>query len=736
MSSSVPIARRASAGHDPLVAGHGGRPTGDAGPPSATQFRPDVEGLRAVAVLLVLAYHARLLGVTGGYIGVDVFFVVSGFLITGLITREMERTGTVSLPAFYARRARRLLPAALLVIVVTMVASALILPPLRTTEVAADGAASALYVGNLRFALQATDYLQADLAPSPLLHYWSLGVEEQFYLFWPALLLLVAGRRFALNRIAMAVVVVAIASFALSIVWTETDAPLAFFLLPTRAWELAVGAGLALATARVAKIPAWLSTAAVAAGLALIVAGAFLFDLETPFPGTAALVPVAGGALVLAGGLRQPLGPLSRLLALSPMRFIGRISYSLYLWHWPVLVLPAVLFGGPLPGPIRLGLALLTIPLAAASQRWVEDPIRHGRFVPARIGRALALAGTLSLTVALISMGVGGVNPLAAAAANTDNTPTVDLVLPTPTPTPSGGAPSKATPSAGAPSSGGPSASPGLPPTPAGGVPADLVPPLAGARNNMPVVYNDGCHAGARDVQPGSCVYGVADGRETVMLIGDSHAAQWFSTLERLARERGWRLISLTKSACPANDLPVWNGSLKRAYTECDTWRQAVLDRIVATHPALVVISNDRSGQLLVGGAPVASTTHNDLWAAGLARFLPKVTVNAGAVALIGDTPNPSNDPPECLSGHLDDALGCATPASVALDPARMQVDRAAALAVGATFIDPAPWLCPTDPCPVVIGRLLVYRDGHHMTTPFARALAPYLGPLLPIDRP
>jgi peptidoglycan/LPS O-acetylase OafA/YrhL len=464
VSSSVPIARRASAGPDPLATGLGDRPIGDTGPRTATRFRPDVEGLRAVAVLLVLAYHARLLGITGGYIGVDVFFVVSGFLITGLITRELERTGTVSLPAFYARRARRLLPAALLVIVVTIVASAVILPPLRTTEVAADGAASALYVGNLRFALQATDYLQADLAPSPLLHYWSLGVEEQFYLFWPALLLLVAGRRIALNRVAVAVAVVGIASFALSIVWTETDAPLAFFLLPTRAWELAVGAALALAAARVATVPAWVSTAAVAAGLALIVAGAMLFDLETPFPGTAALVPVAGGALVLAGGLRQPLGSLSRLLALGPMRYIGRISYSLYLWHWPVLVLPAVLFGGPLPAVIRLGLALLTIPLAAASQRWVEDPIRHGRFVPVRIGRALALAGTLSAVVAIISMGIGGANPLAAAATSGQavDAPSVDLVLPTPVAAPSGGSPSGRASSGATPSAGAASPTPGL----------------------------------------------------------------------------------------------------------------------------------------------------------------------------------------------------------------------------------------------------------------------------------
>ena len=221
-------------------------------PPSdgRAPFRPDIEGLRAVAVLLVLAYHARIPGFPGGYIGVDVFYVVSGFLITGLIVRELRATGRVDLVTFYARRARRLLPAALVVIALTVIASAIVLPPLRVPDVAADGAAAALYVSNIRFAAQATDYLQAELDPSPLLHFWSLGVEEQFYLFWPALLLLVAGRRTNIRRVGLVVAVVAVLSFGLGIAWTASDAPLAFFLLPARAWELAIGAGLAIGVTR------------------------------------------------------------------------------------------------------------------------------------------------------------------------------------------------------------------------------------------------------------------------------------------------------------------------------------------------------------------------------------------------------------------------------------------------------------------------------------------------------
>ncbi len=689
-------------------------------------FRPDIEGLRAIAVLLVLAYHARVPGLTGGYIGVDVFYVVSGFLITGLIVRELQSTGRVDLPSFYARRARRLLPAALVVIAVTVIASAIVLPPLRMVDVAGDGAAAALYVSNIRFAAQATDYLQAELDPSPLLHFWSLGVEEQFYLFWPALLFLVAGRGVVLRRIGLTVAVVAIASFVLGLVWTSTDAPLAFFLLPSRAWELAVGAALALGMTRLARLPGSVATASVAVGLVLIGVGGVVFDTATPFPGTAALVPVVGAALVIAGGLPQPLNALSRLVAIRPMRWIGGISYSLYLWHWPLLVLPAAAVGAALPGPVRLGLVGVTFLLAEASRRWIEDPIRHGGAARLRPSRSLAVAGLTSVLVAGVSLGAGVLARPAAAAPNTGD---VEVELTTPRPslaTPSG----TQTPASSAPPT--PTAEPTLAPTPGGPVPADLVPPLATVRDDIPVIYGDACHAEWRETSPPDCIYGRANAPTTVVLIGDSHAAHWFPTLQRLAEEQDWRFISLTKSACPVADLPVYNTALKREYAECDEWRAAVLDRIAAERPAMVVISDSRTGQFWVDGAAVPSRDREDLWATGLERSIRAIDQIADRVVVIGDTPRPARDAPVCLSDHLDDALACATPMSKALGIERAETEKAVTAETGATFIDPAPWLCPTEPCPAVIGRVLVYRDAHHMTTPFARALAPYLAPLLP----
>ena len=704
---------------------HGEAPADEAG----SRFRPDLEGLRAVAVVLVLLYHAQIPGFGGGYVGVDVFFVLSGFLISGLIARELRATGTVALVAFYARRARRLLPAAALTIVVTVLLSAIFLPPLRVPDVAADGAAAALYSSNLRFAFEATDYLRANLDPSPLLHFWSLGVEEQFYLCWPALLLLVAGRgRWSMRRMAVLFAGVATGSFALSLVLTDIAEPWAFFSLPTRAWELAIGGLLALLAMNRFVVPARWAMASAVVGVGAIVLAGVAFETATPFPGVAALLPTLGAAAVIAAGLgRTPTG-LSRLLATAPMRYVGRISYSLYLWHWPILVLPAAALETPLVLPVRVGLALLAVVVAAASQRWVEDPIRRGRFVGLLPRRNLALAGALTLSIALVSTGIGlgvGASPALAGIGGPTAPGGIGTVLGTPQAARSPGS------TALAGSSTGPLPSATLPPTPGGPVPANLQPSLATARADLPPIYGDGCHLSFLDTQSGSCVFGDAHGSKTVILFGDSHAAQWFPTLERLALSNGWRLVSLTKSSCPAVDSTVWSSNLKRAYTECDTWRTNALDRIAAERPDLVVVSNSQYA-LAVNAGPATSAGPSAAWDAALGRTLARLRQLARNVVLIGDTPRPSVDPPVCVSAHLGDRLACATPLAQALDRASLNAEAQVSNQVGVVMVDPTPWVCPSSPCPVIIGQVLVYRDDQHMTATFAAALAPYLAPELP----
>jgi peptidoglycan/LPS O-acetylase OafA/YrhL len=697
-------------------------------------FRPDLEGLRAVAVSLVLLYHAAVPGFGGGYVGVDVFFVLSGFLISGLLLRELEASGTISLPSFYARRLRRLLPAVALLILVTVVASVVLLSPLRAGDVAADGVAAALYSSNLRFAVQATDYLQSELAPSPLLHLWSLGVEEQFYLFWPALLLLAtrasANRRVRVGMVAASVVV---ASFALSLWLTTASAPWAFFSLPSRAWELGIGALLAVGAYRLATLPRRLAGLAGWFGLAMIVASALLIDTSTPFPGMAALLPTVGTALAMLPGMRgsteapEP----ARLLGWRPARFLGRISYSLYLWHWPILVLPTAVAGEALPLPVRVGLMLAAIPIAYASQRWLEDPIRRGRLVGLVPRRNLALAGALSIAVAATSLGLGFVTTQRLAAATSVEPgatapPLPDLGGLSATPSPSTSLESpRASATADSPAT--------LPPPPGGPVPADLIPSLTRARDDVPSIYADGCHLEQADTTIPECAFGDAGSPTVVVLLGDSHAAQWFPALERLAVERSWRLVSMTKSACTPAWITVWNTTFKRAYAECDDWREGVMERVAAERPALVVMASSHPYRSAGNGAPAAADGGVAL-AAGLEETLDRLESLAGAVVLLGDTPKFGEDPPECLSAHLDDSLACAEPRASMIDEAWRATEASIARASGATFIDPTDWACPTDPCPAVVGRYLVYRDEHHLATPYVVALRERLAAALPED--
>src|ERR687897_977248 len=356
--------------------------------PPKEGFRPDVEGLRAVAVGVVLLYHAGVPFAPGGYVGVDVFFVISGYLITGLLLIASEKTGTLSLARFYSRRAKRLLPMTVVVLgaVVLVVGMWPRFDPVRMDEVSLGVVASGLYVMNWLLAARATDYFAAGLQASPVQHFWTLAVEEQFYLIWPALLLVTAwwSRRAGWSlrpALAAAFAAVTIASLTYSVYATQLQAGAAYFSTLTRGWELALGGMLALVPAsRLRRQPRWVAYALGWAGLGAIAFATFRFNDGTLFPGYAALVPTLGTAAIIAAGIGSTVtfaGP-ARLLTLGPVRHVGRISYSWYLWHWPPLVFAATLWGklSPLEG---VGVLAASYVPAVLSNRLVERPFLHSK---------------------------------------------------------------------------------------------------------------------------------------------------------------------------------------------------------------------------------------------------------------------------------------------------------------------------------------------------------------------
>jgi len=650
---------------------------------SPQQVRADIQGLRAIAVGLVVLYHAKVAGIPGGYVGVDVFYVISGFLITGLLLREVDRSGTVRLGAFYARRARRLLPAATVVILATLAAAFVLLPPLRLAVIGTDAAAAALYVSNLRFAAQATDYLAAGAAQSPFLHFWSLAVEEQFYLVWPALILLATrrggtrgARRIPVTVLAAVVIaLVLIASLAASIWMTPRLSNWAFYASPPRAFEFAAGALVAVAVPRLARLGRVAGTLCSLLGIALVATAAVRFDETTAFPGAAALVPVLGATLFIVGGTGAA-GPLQRLWAVPGVGRLGLLSYSLYLWHWPMLVLPEAALERSLTVLERVGLVVAAIVAAELTVRFVEEPARHA---PALAAPSRGLAFGLALSFGAAAVGI--LAPGYAAEARSRS----------------------ALWGAGASEL---------------AVPADLVPSLLQAAGDLPASQNDGCNPEVGSSVPGPCSYGSDRAAATIALFGDSHAAQWLPALDRLGEKQDFKVLAMVKSGCPSATVTVGRMKTTSAYTECDAWRTKAIARITEAKPALIVVSN------LHRYLPLDEFTDPNLWwERGLSATLSQLTPLAPVVVL-ADTPFPDINVPECLSAHLTDANACAIPADEAFSTDRREIEVAAAAATGATHLDPGPWVCPGDLCAAVSGRYLVYRDGSHLSTPYVRSLA------------
>jgi len=639
--------------------------SGFVGPASdSPAFRRDIEGLRGLAVLLVVLYHAGVPGFSGGFVGVDVFFVLSGYLITGLLVKEIDRSGRLSLPAFYARRARRLLPAAVLVIVATAAVSVMVFSPMEQVRIAHSGVAAAAYVSNMWFATRGADYFAASSEMNPLLHTWTLSVEEQFYVIWPLLVLLVYRGRVPRTRLVKGMFALAVLSFAFSLWLTGAHPAWAFYAAPTRAWEFAVGAIAGLAAVSVLRDRVGVSRLLGWLGLLSIVAATILFSSRTAFPGTAALLPVVGTVAMLVAGAATPGQGVGRLLDIEPLQRLGQLSYSWYLWHWPVLVIgvaliPEVNLAG------RLALVTLALGLSALTFTFVENPIRFHRRLSRRPAFSIGLAAVLTLAGCGVALGVRQ----SAIAAQ--------------------GSRSHA--------------------------------PYVAAQWDRPTLGDD-CNANWGDVRAEECVWGDSASSRTLVLFGDSHAAHWFPGLEAIAEAEGWRLLTLTKNACPAAALP-FNDPRSHTDDECSRWRESAIQRIREIRPDAVVLGS---------ATHFYGTFTAEEWLHGFEATLGALESSGTRSLVMWGNPSAPHDIPECLSRarvqRRDADAACTFDARTALDHTSYRAALAVANRVeGAVVVDVSRYFCEDGECgPTVGGEIVVY-DSHHITASTAVALVPLL---------
>jgi len=595
-----------------------------------------IQGLRALAALLVTIFHARL--VPGGFIGVDIFYVISGYLITGLILREIENTGTLNLQNFYQRRIKRLLPTSVFVLFVTAIVGMFVLPAITRDALGRDLFAAATYISNYLFAWWQNDYQNLNATPSPFIHYWSLAVEEQFYIVWPIFILFLS--RYGKRAVLYGVAISSALSLLLSIYQTQTSPIWAFYSLPTRAWELGVGALLLF-------IPDtfWKNRFIPWVGLIGIAIAALKFDENTSFPGINAVLPVGATALLIGSIAIWP-RLFNDVSNNRVSQWLGAISYPLYLWHWPALVLPSSALGRPLRIRERIFCILLTIILAHFTSKYIEQPLRNKKVPGKKIYRFFAATTALSLVAGLL---------ITSTASSIISVKGTDYKF-------------------------------------------NLIDVM-----EKPSVYGDNCHSNYGETKSGDCTYGDINSKTTVVLYGDSHAAQWFPALETLANERGFKLVSLTKSACPSVDVPrADQGAFKNVH--CDKWRDDSIARIKKLRPAAVIMSSFQ-----YFNPPSGYPDEYQWWKEGQIRLLDALRGSSKHLIYISDTPRPLRDIPNCLASR--DPQSCD---STEKTPVK--------IINGFEKVDPTPWLC-TNYCPAIQDGYVVYRDASHISVAAALAL-------------
>lgn len=701
------------------------------------RFRTDIQALRALAVLLVVVHHVWPHRLHGGYVGVDVFFVISGFLITTHLMRELEETGRVRLGRFYARRIRRLLPAALTVLLVSAVLVWVLLPFSRWDQNAQEIVASAFYVENWRLAADAVDYSASQNLASTAQHYWSLSVEEQFYAIWPILLIAFAWVFSKLRRradrelespwrvpasrgVLAALVIVALVSLPLSEWWITEFKQAAYFATPGRLWEFAIGGfvgWLGMAASR--RGLQFEGRTASAVGLILTLAGwagiaftALTYTQQTRFPGYSALLPVLSTALVIAVGtfMRVP-RPAALLYGLHPVQRLGDISYSVYLWHWPLVVIAPFVVGEHAGRLRSVFILLATWLLAEVTFRWVE-PWGKRAGVNAPLWRVFATTAAAMALIAVVGWGqTRHAEVVAAKAGEAQDSIKPDRCV-------------------------GPDA------LVSSGCDTLHKPVEFTAMGDANKYWRVGDNCKGTGVKVAgklseySCDFSGGDPKaKTVYLIGDSHAQHWQGGLEEVARRNHWKLKSLFVGGCAVADVPYtgYTSPAPDGGASCRQTAKAMRDRVLQVKPDRVVYSLYSRAEHVETGP---GETEADVWKRGLPVFWRQWADAGIAVDVLGDPPvNAPLRTETCLPTNAETPDKCAVPRKKALAPDPLREAVKAADDPRIRLIDTTKAFCDEERCYAAAGGIAVYYNKDHLNREYARLMGPYLDELITGNR-
>jgi peptidoglycan/LPS O-acetylase OafA/YrhL len=596
--------------------------------------RLDIQALRGFAVLAVLLFHVNSTTVKGGFLGVDIFFVISGFVITQSLAR-----GTGSFKAqitdFYRRRARRILPVSLVVIVFTAITTRIFLAPLDFKRFGLDAVATTFFAGNIRFAVQGNNYLNQSVSPTPFLHYWSLGVEEQFYLLWPILFLLFFKNQRRLIPFFFAFATV----FA---IWYTNQAAVNSFYLPiSRAWEFLAGIVVALLVKEGKR-----KSGALIAGIGWITISASILLINTsmPVPGFTTLIPVIATVAILYAN--------HDFFWKKPIAWIGDISFSLYLIHWPLVVIVLQRYGF-ISKRNQIGLLFISLGFGWLLTRYIENPFRFKKSLQLTLPRW----GIAILTSLLIALGCTTIATAAIASGATK----INLA--------------------------------------------------------QPIIYSNGCHLNfGVDWPKNPCLFGDLKSKEEVILTGDSHAAQYFPALQRIATEKKWKLLSLTKSSCPAVLLTTKRNGI--VDSSCARWQKRVIARINEDQPVHVIISNYTESTYSIDGS---GKNYATTFAAGQSAFLKALKISSASITYIEDSPHPIRNIPDCLSRN---PKGCSFPLTRSATSTSV---KSSVKANSSRYLEFESWFCPAGVCSATRNGYNIYRDGSHISVPAVLALIPLI---------